>query len=77
MREHDVTALVLEDISYYRATEVFPELAGGTAVPPFASIGLQTTYQAPAGKPVYAYRLLPALTPDATSQGKTGPLARA
>jgi hypothetical protein len=76
MRAHDVTALVLEDISYYRATEVFPDLAVGRPAPPFASIGMQTAYQAPGGKPAYAYRLMPALTLDSTSSGKTAPLAK-
>ena len=76
MRAHDVTALVLEDISYYRATEVFPDLSGGTAAPPFVSIGLQTGYHAPAGKPASVYRLLPGLTLTPTAQGKTAPLAK-
>ena len=35
MREHGVTAVVVEDISYYRATTVFPELTLGTAAAPF------------------------------------------
>jgi len=35
MRARGVSELVLEDISYYRATIVFPELASGQASPPF------------------------------------------
>src|SRR5204862_865770 len=49
---------------------------GGRAAPPFVSIGLQTGYQAPAGKPASVYRLLPGLTLTPTAQGKTAPLAK-
>ena len=76
MQAHDVTALALEDISYYRATTVFPDLARGQATPPFISIGDQKTYQVSAGKPVYVYRLQPALSLEKVSQGKTAPLAK-
>jgi hypothetical protein len=77
MRGHDVTAVVLEDISYYRATTVFPDLAHGNATSPFMSIGDQRTYQVAGGKPVYAYRLWPQLTlGGASGEGKTGLLAR-
>jgi len=76
MRAHGVTALVLEDISYYQATLVFPRLARGDGVYPFISIGTQEAYEASGGKPSYAYRLLPELSLAATSGGKTGPLAK-
>lgn len=76
MRQHDVTALALEDISYYRATVVFPELARGQATAPFMSIGDQKSYQASAGKPVYVYRLWPSLSQQNVRQGKTAPLAK-
>jgi hypothetical protein len=76
MHAHDVTTLVLEDISYYRATEVFPDLASGRSTPPFASIGLESAYQVPSGKPAYAYRLMPSLSLDPTFAGKTAPLAK-
>ena len=76
MRAHGVMTLVLEDISYYRATELFPELAKGSQTPPFLSLGQQDAYQAKFGKPVYAYRLPPALGLDPVAQGKTAPLAK-
>jgi hypothetical protein len=57
MREHGVSAFVLENISYYRATSLFPDLASGTATPPFRPLGEQAQYQVPGGKPVFAYRL--------------------
>ena len=88
MRMHHVSELVLEDISYYRATLVFPDLAAGTASPPFQSLGDQQRYQVPNGKPVYAYRVgaalsmqsiypgLDAVISPMTAQGKTAPLAK-
>ncbi|MGA7911915.1 MAG: glycosyltransferase [Candidatus Dormiibacterota bacterium] len=62
LRSHGVTELVVEDISYYRATSVFPDLAAGRASPPFESLGQQERYQVEGGKAVYAYRLGAALT---------------
>jgi glycosyltransferase involved in cell wall biosynthesis len=88
MRVHGVTELVLEDISYYHATSLFPDLAGGRASPPFELLGDQARYQAPGGKPVHAYRfgaglLIQSIHPgiDASiassgGQGKTSPLAK-
>jgi hypothetical protein len=35
---------------------LFPDLASGHASPPFAALGEQAQYQAPGGKPVFAYR---------------------
>lgn len=61
LRSHGVTELVLENISYYRATAVFPDLASGHAGPPFESLGEQSRYQVNGGKSVYAYRLGAAL----------------
>ncbi|HET7466175.1 MAG TPA: glycosyltransferase [Candidatus Dormibacteraeota bacterium] len=57
MRGRGVTTVVIENISYYRATEAFPQLAAGNAAPPFESLGDQRYFQAPGGKTVYAYRL--------------------
>ena len=57
MRSHQVNALVVEDISYYRATLVFPDLAHGSAAPPFALLGTQSRYQVSGGKTVYVYSL--------------------
>ncbi|HKW08209.1 MAG TPA: glycosyltransferase [Candidatus Dormibacteraeota bacterium] len=81
LRAKDVTALALEDISYYRATTVFPDLARGQAIGPFISVGDQKNYQVTAGKPVYVYRLWPELSLEGvaqgkTPQGKTAPLAK-
>jgi cellulose synthase/poly-beta-1,6-N-acetylglucosamine synthase-like glycosyltransferase len=88
MRLHGVTELVVEDISYYRATAVFPDLAAGRPRLPFESLGLQSSYHVYGSKPVYAYRLgaavfLQSIFPgvDATvalapGQGKTAPLAK-
>ncbi len=88
MRTHGVTELVLEDISYYRATLVFPDLATGRASPPFQSLGDQKSYQVSSNKPVYAYRIgaalamqsiypgLDAVISPMPAQGKTAPLAK-
>ncbi|HSS61892.1 MAG TPA: glycosyltransferase [Candidatus Limnocylindrales bacterium] len=76
MQTHGVTTVVLEDISYYRATTVFPDLARGQAAPPFVSIGDQNAYQVTGGKPVYAYRVWPQLALRGVAQGKTSSLAK-
>jgi hypothetical protein len=61
MSAHNVTDVVLEGISYYRATALFPDLASGHAAAPFAAVGEQARYQVAGGKPVYAFRLGTAL----------------
>jgi cellulose synthase/poly-beta-1,6-N-acetylglucosamine synthase-like glycosyltransferase len=88
MGTHRVTAVVLEDISYYRATSIFPDLASGHATTPFGPLGEQARYQVPGGKPVYAYRFGTALLTQsiypgvnvciegAFGTGKTAPLAK-
>jgi cellulose synthase/poly-beta-1,6-N-acetylglucosamine synthase-like glycosyltransferase len=76
MSTHGINTIVLEDISYYRATAVFPDLARGQATAPFAPIGAQSRYQASGGKPVFAYRLLTPLSLRAVNEGKTAPLAK-
>ena len=88
MHLHGVGSLVVEDISYYRATTVFPDLARGTAAPPFTSLGAQARYQVNGGKAVYAYgldgaclvqQLYPGVDASiwpAPSEGKTAPLAK-
>jgi hypothetical protein len=53
---HGVDAVVLEGISYYRATSLFPDLASGHASPPFGPIGKEAQYQVAGGKPVFVYR---------------------
>ena len=88
MASHGVSDVVLEDISYYRATALFPDLASGHAAPPFEPLGEQARYQVAGGKAVYAYRLGTALRTQsiypgvdayiegAPGEGKTAPLAK-
>jgi hypothetical protein len=88
MTRHGVTAVVLENISYYRATALFPDLAVGHASPPFATVGDQSQYQVVGGKPVFAYRLgtelqtqpifrdVAACIEGVPGPGKTAPLAK-
>lgn len=88
MRARGVTALVVEGISYYRATTVFPDLAAGRPVPPFESLGNQSLYQVSGGKPAYAYGLgsslnmgqvypgLYAVVASNLGEGKTANLAK-
>ena len=61
MTSHQVSAFVVEGISYYPATALFPDLAGGHAAAPFSPLGEQVQYKVAGGKPVYAYRLGSAL----------------
>jgi len=88
MGAHGVTTVVLEGISYYRATALFPDLATGHATPPFSPLGEQFQYQVGGGKPVFAYRLgaelrtqsiypgVAASIEGGPGEGKTGPLAK-
>ena len=87
MQAHQATGFVIENISYYRSTVLFPDLASGQASPPFKPLGQQSSYQVYGGKPVYAYRVEAPLTApvnsevDATlmptpGQGKTAPLVK-
>jgi len=76
MRAHGVTTLVLEGISYYHSTALFPELAQGQEAPPFVSLGDQARYQTRFGKQVYAYRLPAELDLAAVKEGKSSPLAK-
>ncbi|HXC80098.1 MAG TPA: glycosyltransferase [Candidatus Acidoferrum sp.] len=88
MRVDGVTELVVENISYYKATSIFPELAAGTSNAQFESLGNQESYQVPSGKPAFAYRfgeglLMQSIYPGLTAaispmpaQGKTAPLAK-
>jgi hypothetical protein len=88
MNTRGVTAVVLEGISYYPATSIFPDLASGHATAPFEPLGEQARYQVPGGKPVYAYRfgtalLTQSIYPGVTAciegafgTGKTAPLVK-
>ncbi len=88
MSGHQVTVLVLEGISYYPATSMFPDLTTGNATPPFTLLGEQAQYRVPGGKPVYVYwvgaelRTQPifqevaACINGTAGAGKTAPLAK-
>jgi cellulose synthase/poly-beta-1,6-N-acetylglucosamine synthase-like glycosyltransferase len=74
---HGVSGLVVENISYYRAVVVFPDLAAGRPSQPFTLIGSGNQFQVPGGKTVYEYALKNwsfAMAPP--GEGKTAPLAR-
>ncbi len=76
MRSRGVSTVVVENISYYRASVLFPDLVNGNPTRPFVSVGAPSTYQVPGGKVVFAYKLLPDLTLEAMPRGKTAPLAK-
>ena len=83
MAGHRVTEVVVEGISYYRASVLFPDLAAGTSSPPFVPLGDQRSYQVSGGKPVYAYSFGAEIFPGVSAvvstgdgQGKTTPLAK-
>ena len=83
MAGHRVTAMVVEGISYYRSSVLFPDLAAGTPSPPFVPLGDQRRYQVSGGKPVYAYSFGAEIFPGVSAvvstgdgQGKTIPLAK-
>jgi hypothetical protein len=57
LQARGVTSLVVENIDYYRATTVLPDLAAGRPQAPFSRLGDERTYQVPGGKPAYAYIL--------------------
>ena len=85
---HGYDALVLEDIGYYRATTVFPDLVKGDQSPPFSALGARSGYSVAGGKDVQAYTLgavcleralypgLAVTLPTTTGQGKTSLLAK-
>jgi hypothetical protein len=88
LQAHGFDALVLENISYYHATAVFPELARGDSTPPFAALGSHHGFHVEAGKDVQAYTLgttcherslfgdVSATLPMTPGPGKTAPLAK-
>jgi hypothetical protein len=80
---------VLEDIDYYRAHQVLPDLVAGRPTEPFVAYGDQSAYTVPGGKTVTVYDLGPMrsdpLFGDVTvgvesghapARGKTAPLAK-
>ncbi len=60
LRAHGFSTLVLENISYYRAVSVFPDLSAGRPQPPFVPLGPGAAYAVAGGKPVSAWYLPPA-----------------
>ncbi|HKF77909.1 MAG TPA: glycosyltransferase [Candidatus Dormibacteraeota bacterium] len=55
MQARDVGGVVLEDIDYYRAYRVLPDLVSGHAEPPFVAVGDESRYTVPGGKTVTVY----------------------
>ena len=88
MRSRGVGGLVLEDIDYYRAHAVLPDLTAGRASAPFVAVGGPSDYVVPGGKTVYVYdmRQQVLLVADGTglttepgawpARTKTAPLAK-
>jgi hypothetical protein len=77
LQAHGASELVMENISYYRAVIVFPDLAAGRPSQPFTLIGNGNQFQVSGGKTVYAYALKNwsfAVAPP--GEGKTAPLAK-
>src|SRR5439155_19643601 len=57
LRAKRVGPVVLEDISYYRATSLFPDLTHGSVTAPFLRVGSERAYTVPGGKRVFVYGL--------------------
>jgi cellulose synthase/poly-beta-1,6-N-acetylglucosamine synthase-like glycosyltransferase len=70
LKARDVRGVVLEDIDYYRAHTVLPDLLAGQSGPPFVTVGSQARYTVPGGKRVLVYEMGPApMTVNGTSVG--------
>ena len=88
LRSKRVGPVVLEDVSYYRATSIFPDLASGSVTAPFLRVGAERTYTVQGGKRVFVYGLgrggadlgsrvsLAATDGDWPARGKSSSLAR-
>lgn len=57
MQSRGVGGLVLEDVDYYRAHTVLPDLSAGRASPPFLAVGDPSAFTVAGGKPVHVYTL--------------------
>lgn len=57
LRAQGVGTVVVEDVGYYRATLVLPDLARGSPAAPFITLGDEPSYEVPGGKRVFAYGL--------------------
>ena len=69
IRRQGVSEVVVEDISYYRATIVLPDLVAGRPTPPFEPLGDEGWYNVAGGKTVYAYRVGAGLSQQAIYPG--------
>ena len=88
IRDRGIRSIVLEDISYYRATSVFGDLSAGSPKPPFETVGDESRFNLGGGKPVSVYsvgepRMSATLFGNVTvaldtgpQPGKTAPLAK-
>ncbi len=88
LRARGFTSLVLDNIDYYRAARVFPDLAAGRPRAPFVPLGQPGSFTVPGGKPAAAYYLpIPGCSAPvggaawlcfdgAAGEGKTAGLAR-
>ncbi len=78
LQAHGVSELVIENISYYQAAVVFPDLADGRPSSPFTSPGSESRFQVAGGKPVYVYAVQTwsFVTSPQRGEGKTAPLAK-
>jgi hypothetical protein len=89
MQGRSVDGVVVENIDYYRATTIWPDLVTGQASEPFVSVGLTSTHIVPGGKRVYVYRVGPLQSMpllgdvslglefgQAPQRGKTAPLTK-
>jgi hypothetical protein len=89
MESRGVGGVVLENIDYYRATQVLPDVVAGHASLPFVAYGDEAAYTVPGGKTVEVYDLGPVRSPPlfgsvtvgigfdrAQHTGKTAPLTK-
>jgi hypothetical protein len=88
LRSRRVGPVVLEDVSYYRANSLFPDLTNGSVTAPFLRVGDERTYTVHGGKKVFVYGLgrggadlgngvsVAATNGDWPARGKAAPLAR-
>ena len=72
MEKRGVTAIAVEDIDYYRAAQVLPDLTAGSGGAPFLPLAGRDDFQVPGGKPVHTYLLV---TSRPAPAGKTAHLA--
>lgn len=90
LQSHAVGGLVLEDIDYYRAYSVLPDLTRGQVAEPFVPVGKDPgAFSVPGGKRVHVYELGPVSPLEVApgiratveldnqpARGKTAPLAK-